>query len=474
MSLVFRILRVVVIALLIAVVGFIAVIGPWPVYRKSGYAQAGYFTQALAAITAHGKGQVAEPAADALKAGWHVVDMTPPVGTPMGGYAARAGEKRSTGVRDPLFVKAIAFSDGKETVVVIGADMLMVPPNIAEAVRAAVTKKTGLPQDSIIFNTTHTHCGPGGLAPGAAMDYSAGPYDPAIPAFISEKMTAAAVGAVESLEPAKLLRGAVQAPEYIFNREFSGTPGRADAVDPELGYCMVQQADGDQAIVVRYSAHPITFTEEMMEFSAEFPGALMRTLEKSRNLTAIYWGGGLGSMGPRAPEAPTPGERVELMGSALAKLVDDALPPADALATAPWVSTADVGVVGIPTGSPELQARVLGTASLRLSPMARHIAYVPMEGWVSAARIGDWFIWGTPYDCSGEMAVRWRNWGKQQALDVWTLSFNGAYLGYLTPDEYYWLEPLGYETGLMSWTGPDASAMMTDYLQHAVGVLSKS
>ena len=199
MSLAFRILRVVVIALLIAVVGFIAVIGPWPVYRKSGYAQAGYFTQALAAITAHGKGQVAEPAADALKAGWHVVDMTPPVGTPMGGYAARAGEKRSTGVRDPLFVKAIAFSDGKETVVVIGADMLMVPPNIAEAVRAAVTKKTGLPQDSIIFNTTHTHCGPGGLAPGAAMDYSAGPYDPAIPAFISEKMTAAAVGAVESL-----------------------------------------------------------------------------------------------------------------------------------------------------------------------------------------------------------------------------------------------------------------------------------
>ena len=52
MSLAFRILRVVVIALLIAVVGFIAVIGPWPVYRKSGYAQAGYFTQALAAITA--------------------------------------------------------------------------------------------------------------------------------------------------------------------------------------------------------------------------------------------------------------------------------------------------------------------------------------------------------------------------------------------------------------------------------------
>jgi hypothetical protein len=42
----------------------------------------------------------------------------------MGGYGGRPNGKRSTGVHDPLFVKATALSDGKDTVVLLGADML--------------------------------------------------------------------------------------------------------------------------------------------------------------------------------------------------------------------------------------------------------------------------------------------------------------------------------------------------------------
>ena len=51
------------------------------------------------------------------------------------------------------------------------------------------------------------------------------------------------------------------------------------------------------------------------------------------------------------------------------------------------------------------------------------------------------------------------------------LSFNGDYVGYISPDQYYRdLEPdgsLGYERGVMSWIGPDQEA----YLRHLINEL---
>jgi neutral ceramidase len=479
----FRVFRVILLLLLVLIVGFVIVIGPWPVYRDSNFEEAGYFARGLEEVRATAQGEVDLVPPGRLKVGWSVVEMTPKVGVPLGGYGARKGEKRSTGVHDPLFTRAVAFNDGKDTIILVTADMLIVPPNIADLVRAEVKDRTGLPADAIIFNASHTHCGPGGLGPGLAMSFSAGPYDPEVPVFIAERMSRACVQAYESMEPARILLGAADGKVFIRNRAVGRTPGREDVVDSNLDYCLVRQEDNDEAVLVRFSAHPTIYGSDMMEFSAEFPGAIVRHLESTRaGLTAIYVGGAVGSMSPRTPDAPTDDERIDLMGSALAGLVAAQLPQAPnaispkarQVEESEWISTADVASIGFNMDTPSFQMRPIETMpKIRISPLARAIAGVPSEGWVGAGRVGNWIIWGTPYDCSGEMSVRWREWGEEQNLNVWTLSFNAAYLGYLSPDEYYWLEPLGYETALMSWTGPDSAAMMTAYLQHAVEVLTK-
>ena len=106
--------------LLTAIGGCVVLVGPWPA-SKACYENESYFTDALAAIDANAQESdiTAEPGS--LQAGWAKASITPPIGTPLAGFSARNGAA-STGVHDGLFVKAMALSDGKDTVVIVGSD----------------------------------------------------------------------------------------------------------------------------------------------------------------------------------------------------------------------------------------------------------------------------------------------------------------------------------------------------------------
>ena len=59
--------------------------------------------------------------ADEFKAGFARVDVTPPIGTGLSGYSR---VRISDGIKDTLDLNAVAFSDGKNTAVVISADII--------------------------------------------------------------------------------------------------------------------------------------------------------------------------------------------------------------------------------------------------------------------------------------------------------------------------------------------------------------
>ncbi|WP_090944685.1 hypothetical protein [Nonomuraea jiangxiensis] len=82
-----------------------------------------------------------------------------PVGTPLGGYAARAG--RSTGVLDELEVSVVTL--GRLAWVV--ADLPYVNTDLAEAVRRAVLRVA--PGRDVWVSATHTHSGPDTSCPDA-------------------------------------------------------------------------------------------------------------------------------------------------------------------------------------------------------------------------------------------------------------------------------------------------------------------
>ncbi|HQB04294.1 MAG TPA: hypothetical protein PLY90_13510, partial [Candidatus Hydrogenedentes bacterium] len=132
MHIVKRILLGVVVVLLLFTTLFLVFVGPWPVYKDSRYQESAYYKAALAAVDADAALSNFTDTPDTLRAGWGVRIITPSIGLPIAGYGARKDGMRSQGVRDDLKVKAVSFTDGKDTVVLVGVDMLIIPPNIAE------------------------------------------------------------------------------------------------------------------------------------------------------------------------------------------------------------------------------------------------------------------------------------------------------------------------------------------------------
>ena len=324
---------------------FVIVIGPWPVYSDTKFLQSKYYHEAIKAIeTETAKSPITE-APGRLKAGWAVRIMTPDVGVPMGGYSARTDGKKSQGVRDELMAKAISISDGVNTVVFLGLDMLIVPPNVAEMTIAKVAKETPLTANNVYFSASHTHCGPGAFAPGLASKISAGEYDPKVPEFLSSVFADAIVTAYNDMKPALIAHGHVNAQQYIRNRTRDGE------VDRTLNYMIAQQEDGKQCYMVRFSAHPTLFDDDMMNFSASFPGEMARYIEQQTKATAIYLGGAVGSMSPRAPDAPSRTEKVAAFGQAVGKLLLDNIPEPD------YQAYANVASVGVSVGVPPVQVR---------------------------------------------------------------------------------------------------------------------
>jgi allantoicase len=82
-----------------------------------------------------------------------------------------------------------------------------------------------------------------------------------------------------------------------------------------------------------------------------------------------------------------------------------------------------------------------------------------------------------PCDFSGEISLRLKEWAVSQGLDLWVLSFNGDYVGYISPDEYYAAakkeDTEGYEMYLMNWCGPNQEALFTNLTREAVHALAQ-
>ena len=437
---------------------FVTFVGPWPTYGASDVTQERYYTDVVARIDTNLQQSTVGADVGPLKAGWAKVSITPPMGTPLAGFGDRQG-KPSTGVHDDLFVRALALSDGKDTAVLVGSDMLIVPNNVADVARADAAARTPLTANNILFNSSHTHCGPGAWGPGFMAKQFSGAYDEKVMEDLGHEFGEAIVVAYESLAPAQIAHGTLDVPEHIRNRT------RDAGTDNQLKYLVVKTANGSTCFLSSYSAHPTVLGGKTMEFSADYPGYLYRYIESQTGKFAMYLGGAVGSMGPNPGVEGDGFARAQAMGEDLAKKV-----LADA-ANAKFTDHAEIASVGFPFTTPSLQMCPMNR-SWRLSPFLISMLGVDNTAWLQGVRVGDMFFYGTPCDMSGEIAVEMKQWAKKKSVDLWVLSFCGDYIGYVSPQKYYLTaNPKGsenYEMFVMSWFGPNQEPFFTDAMEHMV------
>ena len=110
-----KVLKWAAIVLLLVIALFVMFVGPWPTYGSSDVTQEPYFKDVVAKIDENIKQSTIGAEVGGLEAGWSKRSIVPAIGTPLAGYGNREG-KPSTGVRDEIFVRALALHEGDDTV----------------------------------------------------------------------------------------------------------------------------------------------------------------------------------------------------------------------------------------------------------------------------------------------------------------------------------------------------------------------
>jgi len=246
-----------------------------------------------------------------LEAGAAKADITPPSGYAMWGYAARK-DKPSTGARDPLFARALVLKSGEAKIALVSLDLGRAPIRESMARIREKLKPDGVTE--LFLVASHTHHGP-------VIEVETWPKDKPYVKELEEKLVAVIRKADAARRPAKY---GVTSSEVSFNRNRQSK--RKDApVDRELTVMRVETADGKPiAHAVNFAAHPTMLPTHLMEFSADFPGAMAKRVEDETGVPCLFLQGAAGDLSPNPPDGVKgPDEFGKKLGDSVLALAKD-------------------------------------------------------------------------------------------------------------------------------------------------------
>lgn len=391
-----------------------------------------------------------------IRAGWSSVDITPPIGTDMGGYWARPGA--SAGVHDPLRGSVLLFETDGQRVAVISLDLVGLDAEHADAMRRSIALEIDTTAESLLLCSTHTHSGPLTLSFRGMGDM---PSD--YLASLTPKLIKAARQAALRLEPCQVATSAADTTLAINRRaQRSGSlrDGRdpATLVPPVAHALDVKTANG-RAVLVHYACHPVVLGGSNQLISAEWPGVAMRHIEESAAADlAMFVNGACGDLNPQWGNADfdTVEQAGLLVGEAVVANLSSGQPVSDTGLAATYER------IDLPLMDPPSSLRTATGASLDALKLAiKKVAFsqdqslrrVPQArlAWarellsladdapkaqpfaVHGIRIGDLRLLGL----EGEIFARYQIDLEASQPRVWLCGYTGGCIGYIpTADEY--------------------------------------
>ncbi len=226
-------------------------------------------------------GSTVVASAASLRAGVARVDITPPPGIWMWGYAAR--KTPATGVLDPLEARVLVLDDSRTRIAIVAVDLgRSFGPPALDRLRQAVRKFSGV--GAVLVAASHTHSGPV-----IKDEYQNGP--PPWENAALDKIAKAIEQASSGLTDTRI--GAGHGLCYIgYNRIIVGPDGKGkwlgsnpteiptSPVDPTVTVVRLDRQDGTPvAILVNYACHPVIFGSDNLQYSADWPETMRRTAE---------------------------------------------------------------------------------------------------------------------------------------------------------------------------------------------------
>lgn len=423
---------------------------------------------ALAVLSLHTS---AVASAAPLTAGASSLEVALPAGTPLGGYGgfprrawvpdflARSPNtfwfNPSSGIHDPLRVRALALASGDLTVIWLTVDLVAIDPTMVAELRARLASGGGA-APILIVSASHTHSGPGAYADSTfwaiiAVDR----VSPAVRKAILDGMQKAADEALRRRGPALLAWGKTTV-------EGVATSRLRQPLDPELGLLKVMGADGRPvALVWNYAIHGTALGRSNGLLSGDLMADASARLERDTGTPVLFVNGAAGDVSPR--EHGWAG--VENAGAALASAALSAwrtlLPRRD------MTLSAVLGDVSLP--APALSLRNCTDSWV---PQAWRLGLawtLPRSAGLTAVRIGG-TAWVTiPGELQTRLGLDIKRAGRRAFEETFVAGYSNDYLGYLlTRGDYQ--EPSYIACG--SFYGESGGAIVRDSAVELLGRLA--
>ena len=223
-----------------------------------------------------------------LGAGWMAgvarVNVTPREPIFLKGYGSRT--KPSEGVRQDLYIKALALRDGTgATAVLVTSDLHSYTRRMSDTIADAVQKNYGLSRDRLILNASHTHSGPAVtgedlLRPSEDINREQEAVIRRYTTRVLDQIIDLIGRAIQSLEPAELSFAQGSAGFGVNRRRVAaGMRHLPGPVDQDVPVLTVRGADAvPRAIVFGYACHATSAPADY-QIGADWPGYAQASLE---------------------------------------------------------------------------------------------------------------------------------------------------------------------------------------------------
>lgn len=238
------------------------------------------------------------------QAGVARVAITPGAPMWMAGYASR--KKPAEGTLAELYAKALVLEAGDNRMVFVTTDLIGIPRTLAVNVSQRVAEKYKLPRKSLLFNASHTHCGPE-LRPERDYFYGMAEEQAEQIGVYTEKLETVLVeligAALGDLQPATLSYAKSTA-DFAKNRRFPTDEGFVNRqydegpTDHDVPVLQVFSPAGERrAILFGYACH--NTSTGIMEFNGDYAGFAQSDIEKDfPGVTALFVEGTGGDQNP--------------------------------------------------------------------------------------------------------------------------------------------------------------------------------
>lgn len=370
---------------------------------------------------------------EAWVAGWSSENMTPAKPVDLVGYAPRG---KYEFVQDSSYVKALTLSNGPTRIAWLNYELLIVHPHLATEVQKAI-KKASLPIDQVIFTATHTHSGMGGYMPGPLGEIAFGGYDQHIVDLMVKSSVSALKNAITTQDTVTIEYRKADARALVANRFIKDGP-----IDPFVRQLIFTKKSGKKATFLTYSAHATTLSPKFMGLSGDYPFYLTKELEEVEFELAIYAAGTVGSHRPqRAGNTPE-------MAEQYAQQLDSTLSSSITYESSILENQIRTDYLPISLRTPHLRI----SDNVRLRPWLFNYLLGETNAHLDITQIGNTMMIASSGELSGVFYEKWEKLAQSQGMNLIITTFNGGYIGYITPDELY--DENFHEVREMNWYGP--------------------